>query len=37
MSAKVSVKQVREECSAEGKAKYLVTGGGNFTCLRCTA
>ncbi len=21
----------------EGKGKYLITGGGNITCLRCTA
>jgi len=37
MSAKESVKQVKEEYSAEGKAKYLITGGGRITCLRCTA
>jgi hypothetical protein len=34
--------QVREalyvnECTADGKAKYLLTGGGKITCLRCTA
>jgi len=23
--------------TVDGKAKYLVTGGGNITCLRCTA
>ena len=26
-----------DECTSDGKAKYLVTGGGNITCLRCTA
>ena len=25
------------EFTAEGKAKYLFTGGGKITCLRCTA
>ena len=37
MSGKVSVKHVKEECSAQGKAQYLQTAGGNITCLRCTA
>ena len=37
MSEKVSVKQAKEEYSAEGKAQYLQTAGGNITCLRCTA
>ena len=37
MTDKVTVKQVKEGCSADGKANYLLTGGGNFTCLRCTA
>ena len=37
MSDKVTAKQVKEEYSADGKAKYLLTGGGNITCLRCTA
>lgn len=37
MSEKVSVNQVKVECSAEGKAQYLLTGGGKITCLRCTA
>ena len=37
MTDKVSVKQAKEECSAEGKAQYLQTAGGNITCLRCTA
>ena len=37
MSEKVSVKQVKVECSAEGKAQHLQTAGGKITCLRCTA
>ena len=37
MSEKVLVKHVKEECSAQGKAQYLQTAGGNITCLRCTA
>jgi hypothetical protein len=37
MTDKVSVKKVNEECSAEGKAKYLQTAGGKINCLRCTA
>jgi hypothetical protein len=37
MSEKVLVKQVKEECSAKGKAQYLQTAGGKITCLRCTA
>ena len=37
MSEKVSVNQVKVECSAEGKAQYLQTAGGKITCLRCTA
>ena len=37
MSEKVSVKHVKEECSAQGKAQYLQTAGGKITCLRCTA
>ena len=37
MTDKVTVKQVKEGCIADGKAKYLLTGGGNITCLRCTA
>ena len=37
MSEKVSVKHVKEECSAQGKAHYLQTAGGKITCLRCTA
>jgi hypothetical protein len=37
MSEKVSVKHVKEEYSAEGKAQYLQTAGGKITCLRCTA
>ena len=26
-----------DELTADGKTKYLVTGGGKITCLRCTA
>ena len=26
-----------DECTSDGKAKYLLTGGGKITCLRCTA
>jgi hypothetical protein len=26
-----------DELTADGKAKYLLTGGGKITCLRCTA
>ena len=37
MTDKVSVKKVNEECTAEGKAKYLQTAGGRVTCLRCQA
>ena len=37
MTAKKAVKQVKEGCSSDGKAKYLVTGGGKIVCLRCTA
>ena len=37
MSEKVLVKQVKQECSAQGKAQYLQTAGGKITCLRCTA
>ena len=37
MTDKVTVKQVKEGCSAAGKVKYLQTAGGKITCLRCTA
>jgi hypothetical protein len=37
MSDKISVKPVKEEYYADGKAQYLQTAGGNITCLRCTA
>ena len=37
MTDKVTVKEVKEGCSAEGKAHYLQTAGGKITCLRCTA
>ena len=26
-----------DDCTADGKVKYLITGGGRITCLRCTA
>jgi len=26
-----------DDCTADGKVKYLITGGGQITCLRCTA
>ena len=37
MTDKVTVKQVKEACSTEGKVKYLNTAAGKITCLRCTA
>ena len=37
MSASTRKLQSLEECTIDGKAKYLLTGGGNITCLRCTA
>ena len=37
MSDSIRKLQSLEECTIGGKAKYLVTGGGNITCLRCTA
>ncbi len=37
MSYKVCVEQAKEEYSAESKAQYLQTAGGNITCLRCQA
>ena len=37
MTARIQEKQYASECNAYGKAKYLVTGGGKITCLRCTA
>ena len=37
MTAMIHEKQYASEYKANGKAKYLVTGGGKITCLRCTA
>ena len=37
MSASTRKLQSLDECTIDGKAKYLLTGGGNITCLRCTA
>ena len=34
-----SIRKIKslDECTADGNAKYLLTGGGKITCLRCTA
>jgi len=37
MSDSVRKLKSLDECTADGKAKYLLTGGGKITCLRCTA
>ena len=37
MTEKNVIKQCKRECASDGKAKYLLTGGGKITCLRCTA
>ena len=37
MSDSIRKQKSLDECTIDGKAKYLVTGGGNITCLRCTA
>ena len=37
MSASIRKLQSLEECAIDGKAKYLLTGGGKITCLRCQA
>ena len=37
MTAMIHEKQYASEYNANGKAKYLLTGGGKITCLRCTA
>ena len=37
MSGSIRKLQSLDECIADGKAKYLVTGGGKIVCLRCTA
>lgn len=37
MTANNYTKQSTDQCSSDGKAKYLLTAGGKITCLRCTA
>ena len=37
MSDSIRKQQTLDECTADGKAKYLLTGGGKITCLRCQA
>ena len=37
MIVKIGEKQHSNEFTADGKAKYLLTGGGKIVCLRCTA
>ena len=37
MSASTRKLQSSDGRTIDGKAKYLLTGGGNITCLRCTA
>ena len=37
MIVKTGEKQHSNEFTADGKAKYLLTGGGKIVCLRCTA
>jgi hypothetical protein len=37
VTEKDGVKQSKPKVRIEGKAKYLLTGGGKITCLRCTA
>ena len=37
MTALIPEKQYASEYNANGKAKYLLTGGGKIVCLRCTA
>ena len=37
MSNQLSGNECFDEYAANGKAKYLVTGGGKIVCLRCTA
>ena len=37
MSDSIRKQKSLDECTIDGKAKYLVTGGGKITCLRCTA
>jgi hypothetical protein len=37
MSVQTHKPKSLNDCSAEGKAKYLQTAGGKITCLRCQA
>ena len=37
MSDSIRKLQSLDECTIDGKEQYLVTGGGNIVCLRCTA
>ena len=37
MSASIRKLQSLDECTINGKAKYLLTAGGSITCLRCQA
>jgi hypothetical protein len=37
MSDLIRKQQSLDECTSDGKAKYLLTGGGRITCLRCSA
>lgn len=37
MTANNYTKQSTDQCSSDGKAKYLLTAGGKILCLRCTA
>ena len=37
MTAKLDLNGCKASALHKGKEQYLVTGGGNITCLRCTA
>ena len=37
MSDLIRKQQSLDECTSDGKAKYLKTAGGKITCMRCTA
>ena len=37
MTVMIIDKLIKSELTTDGKAKYLLTGGGKITCLRCTA
>ena len=37
MSDSIRKLQSLDECTSDGKVKYLLTAGGKITCLRCTA